>query len=99
MEPFMLCVGCLRCGGGGQFRLRDRWSLSFGFHHTAIEPTDADCVDFNRRISKAFELGPEGYISTLNPDEGWVQLNARGTRGPMIAPGSRRHRRQMDKSG
>ena len=63
-----------------------------------FEPTEADCVDFKRRISKAFELGEGGYVSTLIPGKGWVQLTAEGTTGAPIPTGSRRHRRQMDKS-
>lgn len=61
-------------------------------------PTDADCFDFKRRISKELELAQGGYISILDPKKGWTQVTAQGEGGPAVIPGSRRARRQTQKS-
>ncbi|HEV7217411.1 MAG: hypothetical protein ACHP8A_07770 [Terriglobales bacterium] len=63
-----------------------------------FEPTEADRVDFMKRISKQLELAPGGYISVLDPGKGWTQLSAETVDGPAIPSGSRRSRRAMDKS-
>ena len=63
-----------------------------------FEPTEVRCVDFKRHLSKPFELGPGGYVSTLNAQKGWTQLTAEGDGGPPIPDGSRRNRRQLEKS-
>ncbi len=63
-----------------------------------FEPTDADRVDFMKRISKQLELAPGGYISVLDPGKGWTQLSAESSGGSAIPQGSRRSRRAMDKS-
>jgi hypothetical protein len=61
-----------------------------------FEPTDADCVDFKRRVAKPLELAPGGYISILDPAKGWTQITAEGNPGGPEAPmGSRRQRRGM----
>ena len=63
-----------------------------------FEPTEADRVDFMKRISKQLELAPGGYISVLDPGKGWTQLSAESLGGAAIPSGSRRSRRAMDKS-
>src|SRR5450631_616721 len=63
-----------------------------------FEPTEADRVDFMKRISKQLELAPGGYISVLNPGKGWTQLSAESLGSGPIPSGSRRSRRAMDKS-
>jgi len=63
-----------------------------------FEPTEADRVDFMKRISKRLELAPGGYISVLDPAKGWTQLSAESFGGPAIPAGSRRSRRAMDKA-
>jgi hypothetical protein len=63
-----------------------------------FEPTECDRVDFKRRIKKPFELGPAGYVSTLNAEKGWTQMTADNDAVPTIPAGSRRHRRQLEKS-
>jgi hypothetical protein len=62
-----------------------------------FEPTEAERVDFKRRISKPLELAPGGYISVLDPAKGWTQVTARGIGGPPIPGGSRRQRRSVAK--
>jgi len=62
-----------------------------------FEPTEADRVDFMKRISKRLELAPGGYISVLDPAEGWTQLSAESFGTPAIPAGSRRSRRAMNK--
>jgi len=62
-----------------------------------FEPTEADRVDFKRRISKPLELARGGYISVLDPSRGWTQITARGVGGPPIPRGSRRQRRTVSK--
>ena len=63
-----------------------------------FEPTEADRLDFKQHLSKELELAPGGYISVLDPQNGWTQVTARGQGGPPIATGSRRHRRKLLKS-
>jgi hypothetical protein len=63
-----------------------------------FEPTEADRVDFMKRISKQLELAPGGYISVLDPGKGWTQLSAESLGGSAIPSGSRRSRRAMDRS-
>ena len=63
-----------------------------------FEPTEADRVDFMKRITKRLELAPGGYISVLDPAKGWTQLSAESFGGPAIPAGSRRSRRAMDKA-
>ncbi|MDP9158744.1 MAG: hypothetical protein M3O09_00745 [Acidobacteriota bacterium] len=63
-----------------------------------FEPTECDQVDFKGRIKKPFELGPGGYVSTFNAEGGWTQLTAERGAAPPIPAGSRRHRRQLEKS-
>ncbi len=63
-----------------------------------FEPTEADRVDFMKRISKQLELAPGGYISVLDPGKGWTQLSAESSHSSAIPSGSRRSRRAMDKS-
>jgi hypothetical protein len=63
-----------------------------------FEPTEADRVDFMKRISKRLELAPGGYISVLDPAKGWTQLSAESAGNPAIPAGSRRSRRAMDKA-
>jgi hypothetical protein len=62
-----------------------------------FEPTAADRVDFQRRISQPRELASGGYISVLNAPDGWTQVDAEGSSGPAIPVGSRRHRRAMQR--
>lgn len=54
-----------------------------------FEPTEADRVDFKRRIAKPLELASEGYISVLDAGGGWTQV---------AALGSRRQRRNLGKA-
>jgi hypothetical protein len=59
-----------------------------------FESTAADRVDFKQRISKPLELAKGGYISILDPKNGWTQIDASGQ--PTTTPipvGSRRQRR------
>jgi hypothetical protein len=58
-----------------------------------FEPTEADRVDFKRRLSKSMELARGGYVSVLDPAKGWTQITAEGAGGPPIPAGSRRQRR------
>jgi hypothetical protein len=60
------------------------------------EPTEADRVDFKRRISRALQLAPGGYISVFDGASGWKQLTAK--REAEIPSGSRRQRRGMRKA-
>jgi hypothetical protein len=60
-----------------------------------FEPTQADRVDFKRRLSKSMELARGGYVSVLDPANGWTQITAEGKGGPLIPAGSRRQRRRM----
>jgi hypothetical protein len=60
-----------------------------------FEPTQADRVDFKRRLSKSMELARGGYVSVLDPAKGWTQITAEGAAGPPIPAGSRRQRRRM----
>jgi hypothetical protein len=62
-----------------------------------FEATEADRVDFKKRVSKALELAPGGYIGVLDPARGWTQINAQGVRESVIPQGSRRQRRRMEK--
>jgi hypothetical protein len=62
-----------------------------------FEPTEADRVDFKRRISQPFEIAPGGYISVLEPSKGWTQITAKGLGGPPMVRGSRRQRRTVAK--
>ncbi len=62
-----------------------------------FEPTEADRVDFKRRISKALQLAQGGYIGVLDPASGWTQITAEGVGGPEIPAGSRRQRRGLAK--
>jgi hypothetical protein len=57
-----------------------------------FEPAQADRVDFKRRISQPLQLASGGYISVLNPADGWTQIAAQGT--APIPVGSRRQRRR-----
>jgi hypothetical protein len=63
-----------------------------------FEPTEADRIDFKKRVSKAMELAPGGYISVLDPGSGWTQMTAKGQGGPPALVGSRRHRRRIGRS-
>jgi hypothetical protein len=63
-----------------------------------FEPTQADRVDFMKRISKRLELAPGGYISVLDPAKGWTQHSAEGLGDQVIPAGSRRSRRTMNKA-
>lgn len=63
-----------------------------------FEPAEADRLDFKQHLSKELELATGGYISILDPQNGWTQITARGPGGPAIAMGSRRHRRKLLKS-
>ena len=58
----------------------------------------ADRVDFKQHISKELELTDGGYISVFEGRKGWVQIDARGTGGPMAPEGSRRSRRSMQRN-
>lgn len=76
-------------------------------------PTEADRVDFKKRISKPLEIAPGGYISVLKLN-GWTQIDAQGKFAQSssdlwlspdamlqiqgIPKGSRRHRRTIPKS-
>jgi hypothetical protein len=60
-----------------------------------FEPTESDCIDFKRHLSKQLELARGGYISIFDPSSGWTQITAKGEGGPRIAPGSRRQRRKL----
>jgi hypothetical protein len=62
-----------------------------------FEPTQADRVDFKRRISKPLQLAAGGYISVLNTGGKWTQIAAKDT--VSIPAGSRRQRRAMPKEG
>jgi hypothetical protein len=64
-----------------------------------FEPTQADRVDFKRRITKPLELASEGYISVLDADGRWTQIAAQAEAAGVIPSGSRRQRRNMDKTG
>jgi hypothetical protein len=63
-----------------------------------FEPTEADRIDFNKRISKPIELAAGGYSSVLDRKRGWTQITAEGAGGPAAAVGSRRHRRSIGKA-
>jgi hypothetical protein len=59
-----------------------------------------DRVDFKRRISKPFEIAPDGYISIFDPANGWTEVQARhsgrehvGSAAAVCPLGSRRQRR------
>lgn len=60
-----------------------------------FEPTCADRIDFKQHLSEQLELARGGYISILDPTNGWTQINAKGEGGPRIPPGSRRQRRKL----
>lgn len=60
-----------------------------------FEPTCADRLDFKQHLSKELELARGGYISILDPANGWTQITAKGEGGPWILPGSRRQRRKL----
>ena len=60
-----------------------------------FEPTQADRIDFKKRVSKPMELGLGGYVSVLDPASRWTQITAKGEGGPPAPPGSRRHRRSI----
>ena len=61
-----------------------------------FEPTQADRVDFKRRISKPLQLASGGYISVLGAG-GWTQIAAQDESASPIPAGSRRQRRTMSK--
>jgi hypothetical protein len=63
-----------------------------------FEPTEADRVDFKRRIAKPLELAAGGYISILDPAKGWTQITADGAGGRKAPAGSRRRRRSFPKA-
>jgi len=63
-----------------------------------FEPTEADRVDFQRRILRQLQLAAGGYISVLDPVKGWTQITAEGVGGPEIRVGSRRQRRLVQKA-
>jgi hypothetical protein len=63
-----------------------------------FEPTQADRIDFKKRVSKPMELGPGGYVSVLDPARGWIQITAEDADGPPAPAGSRRHRRSIGKA-
>jgi hypothetical protein len=56
-----------------------------------FEPTQADRVDFKRRLLKPLQLAEGGYISVLDPKHGWIQITAEGVGGPEALTGSRRY--------
>jgi hypothetical protein len=60
-----------------------------------FEPTESDCIDFKRHLSKQLELARGGYISIFDQSSGWTQITAKGEGGPRMAPGSRRQRRKL----
>lgn len=61
-------------------------------------PTEADRVDFKRRIAKPLELASGGYISVLDAGGRWKQVAARGEASAPIPLGSRRQRRNLGKA-
>jgi hypothetical protein len=62
-----------------------------------FEPTEADRMDFQKRVAEAQELAAGGYISVLDPKRGWVQITSGQSQGPQAPQGSRRQRRGMQK--
>ena len=62
-----------------------------------FEPTEADRMDFQQRVTEAQELANGGYISVLDPKKGWVQITADQSQGPQVPDGSRRQRRVLQK--
>jgi hypothetical protein len=62
-----------------------------------FEPTEADRVDFKKRISKQLALAPGGYIGVFDPVSGWTQIAAEGVGVTAIPEGSRRQRRGLAK--
>jgi hypothetical protein len=62
-----------------------------------FEPTDADRMDFRQHVSDAQELAAGGYISVLDPKNGWVQVTADCGAGAKAPEGSRRQRRGLEK--
>jgi hypothetical protein len=63
-----------------------------------FEPTQADRVDFKRRIAKPLELASGGYISVLDTGGAWTQIAAHGEPSAAIPWGSRRQRRNLGKA-
>jgi len=63
-----------------------------------FERTQADRIDFKKRVSKPMELGPGGYVSVLDPASGWIQITAEGADAPPAPAGSRRYRRSIGKA-
>lgn len=63
-----------------------------------FEPTQADRVDFKRRVLKPLQLAPGGYISVRDESGGWTQVAAQGESAAPIPWGSRRQRRSLDKA-
>ncbi len=64
-----------------------------------FEPTQADRVDFMKRISRQLELAPGGYISILDPGKGWTQLLSKTAhRDSFVPKGCRRSRRAMNRA-
>lgn len=62
-----------------------------------FEPTEADRRDFRKHVSQTLQLASGGYISVLDPKQGWTQVTAQGDSGPSAPTGSRRQRRGMEK--
>jgi hypothetical protein len=63
-----------------------------------FEPTGADRLDFKQRVSRGLELATGGYISVLDPKQGWRQITAEGEAREEAPMGSRRQRRTMDRA-
>jgi hypothetical protein len=63
-----------------------------------FEATQADRVDFKRRILKPLQLASGGYTSVLDKSGGWTQVAAQGESAASIPAGSRRQRRNLDKA-
>ncbi len=62
-----------------------------------FESTEADRIDFKKRISQPMEVARGGYVSVLDPATGWTQITADGPGGPPPPVGSRRQRRILTK--
>jgi hypothetical protein len=61
-----------------------------------FEPTEADRMDFKRRVARRLELAAGGYISVLDAKKGWTQISA-GENVAEAPVGSRRWRRAVSR--
>ena len=61
-----------------------------------FEPTEADRMDFKRRVSQTLELAAGGYMSIFDAAKGWKQISA-GEKAAEAPVGSRRQRRAMSR--